>query len=140
MLRLLYGFPYGTSPFYSLLPALALSPLTAPQPHCLPVLLQFRNQPVPLLHHIGILLVLIVRSVCLDDAIDPINRAWYAVCRDEFGQVPSNRVSRVRAINGLKKELLQDIPIEEIHRHAKVLCHAPQSHDSIALEQLLISS
>ena len=66
----------------------ASPPLTAPQPHRLSVFLQFRNQPVALLDHVRILLVLVVRPVRFYDFIDPVDGAGYAVCGDEFRQVP----------------------------------------------------
>lgn len=38
-------------------------------------------------HHVRVLLVLVIGSVGLDDAIDPVNRAGNAVAGDELGQV-----------------------------------------------------
>ncbi len=64
-----------------------LPPLTPPQPHRLPILLQFRNQPVPHLDHVGILAVLVVRPVGLDDLVDAVDGAGDAVCGDEFGEI-----------------------------------------------------
>lgn len=66
-------------------------PLTAPQPDRLPVLLQLGNQPVTLLDHVRVLLVLVVRPVRLDDLVDAVDGAGYAVCGYEFGQVPGER-------------------------------------------------
>ena len=40
-----------------------------------------------MLHDIGILLVLVIWSICLYDPIHAINGAWYAVRGDEFGEV-----------------------------------------------------
>ena len=62
-------------------------PLTAPQPHRLSVFLQFRNQPVALLDHVRILLVLVVWPVRLYDFVDPVDGAGDAVCGDEFRKV-----------------------------------------------------
>lgn len=66
----------------------ALAPLTPPQPHGLAVLLQLRDQRIAMLHDTGVLLVLIVRSVCLDNAVDPVDGAGNAVAGDELGQIP----------------------------------------------------
>lgn len=73
---------------YSLLPS---SPLTPPQPHRLSVFLQFRNQPVALLDHVCVLLVLVVRPIGLDDLVDAVDGAGYAVCGDELRQVPEEK-------------------------------------------------
>jgi hypothetical protein len=51
------------------IPFTPLCPLATPQPYCLPVLLQFRDQLITLLHNIVILLVLIVRTISLNDAL-----------------------------------------------------------------------
>lgn len=40
-----------------------------------------------MLDNVGILLVLIVRTVGLDDAIDSVNGTRYSISRNEFGQV-----------------------------------------------------
>jgi len=72
---------------------LLLPALTAPQPHRLPVFLQFCNQLVALLDHVGVLLVLVIGPVGLDDALDPVDGAGYAVRGDEFGQVPVDSMS-----------------------------------------------
>ncbi len=65
-----------------------LATLTAPQPDGLTVLLQLGDELVALLDHVCVLLVLIVRSVCLDDALDTVNGAGYAVSGDETSEVP----------------------------------------------------
>ncbi len=62
-------------------------PLTPPQPHSLPILLQLSNQPVPLLDDIRILLILIVRPVRLDDLVDAVDGAGDAVCGYEFCEI-----------------------------------------------------
>lgn len=68
----------------------SLPSLAASQPNSLPVFLQLRNQRVSLLDNVGVLLVLVVGPVRLNDATDSVYRAWYPVCSDEFGQVPTN--------------------------------------------------
>jgi hypothetical protein len=66
-----------------------LRSLTTPQPHCLTILLQLRNQLISLFNHIVILLVLVIWPVCLDYTLSShaINGAGNAFCCDEFGQV-----------------------------------------------------
>ena len=63
------------------------TPFTPPQPDRLAVFLQFRNQAIAVLDHIGVLLVLIVRAVGLDDAVDAVDGAGDAIGGDEFGEV-----------------------------------------------------
>ena len=63
------------------------TPLASSQPHCLSILLQLGDQAITLLHNIRVLLVLVIGSVRLYDLVDTVNRAWYAVCGDEFGEV-----------------------------------------------------
>lgn len=65
-----------------------LAPFASSQPHGLSVLLQFRNQGIAVLHNIRVLLVLVVWSVRLDDAIDPIDGACNPVAGNEFGKIP----------------------------------------------------
>lgn len=67
-------------------------PLTSPsltpsQPHSLSILLQLGDQAIPLLHHICVLLVLVVRSVGFYDFVDTVNGTGNAVRRDELGQI-----------------------------------------------------
>ena len=40
-----------------------------------------------MLDHIGVLLILIIRPVRLDDAVDAVDGAGDAVCGDEFGEI-----------------------------------------------------
>jgi len=67
----------------------SLAALTAPQPDGLTVLLQLGNELVTLLDYVCVLLVLVVGSVGLDDALDAVDRAGYAVGGDESSEVPS---------------------------------------------------
>lgn len=67
-----------------------LSTLTAPQSHGLTVLLKFGDELIALLDHIRILLVLVVRSIRLDNALDAVNGAGDAVGRDEASEVPGD--------------------------------------------------
>ena len=66
----------------------SLAALTAPQPDGLTVLLQIGNELVTLLDNVCVLLVLVVRSVGLDDALDAVDGAGYAVGGDESSEVP----------------------------------------------------
>lgn len=63
--------------------------LTAPQPDSLAVLLQLRDELVTLLDHVCVLLVLVVWSVGLNDALNAIDGARDAVGGDELGKVPA---------------------------------------------------
>lgn len=65
-----------------------LTPLAPPQPHGLSILLKLRDQRIALLHHIGILLVLVVRPIRLNNPVDSINGAGDAVAGNELGQIP----------------------------------------------------
>lgn len=75
------------APAPALAPHIISSPLTPPQSHRLPVLLQFRNEPVTLLDDVCVLLVLVVGPVRLDDFVDAVDGAGDAVCGDELGEV-----------------------------------------------------
>ena len=66
------------------------APLASSQPDSLSIFLQFRDQAISLLHDISILLVLVIRSVCLDDFVDAVDGAGNAVCGDEFGEITTN--------------------------------------------------
>lgn len=61
-----------------ILASITLVPLAAfasTQTNCLSILLQLGDQGITVLHNIRILLVLIVGSVGLDDAVDPVDGA-----------------------------------------------------------------
>ena len=61
--------------------------LTSSQSHGLSIFLQLGDQPIPLLHHICVLLVLVVRSIGFYDFVDTVNGTRDAVRRDKFGQI-----------------------------------------------------
>jgi hypothetical protein len=65
-----------------------LTALTSPQPDSLTVLLQLGDELITLLDYIRVLLVLVVWSVRLDDALDAVDGAGYAVGSDEASEVP----------------------------------------------------
>jgi hypothetical protein len=69
----------------------SLTPLASSQPHRLSVLLQLRNKCISLLDDVVVLLVLVVRAICLDDALHAVNRAGNPISGNEFRQVPSLR-------------------------------------------------
>lgn len=64
-----------------------LRPFTSPHAHRLAVLLQLGDEGVALLDHVSVLLVLVVGTVRLDDAVDAVDGAGNAVAGDEFGEV-----------------------------------------------------
>ena len=65
-----------------------LTALASTQPDSLAVLLQLGDELITLLDHVCVLLVLVVRAVCLDDALDAVDGAGYAVGSDETSEVP----------------------------------------------------
>lgn len=65
--------------------------LASSQPHGLAILLQFGDQLIPLFDNVVVLLVLVVGPVCLDHAVDAIDSAGNAICRDEILQVTWSR-------------------------------------------------
>lgn len=67
----------------------ALASFASPQPDGLAVLLQLRDQSIPLLHQIRILLVLVVGPVSLDDAVDAVYCARYPFGSNKLGQIPA---------------------------------------------------
>jgi hypothetical protein len=80
---------------------------------------------VALLHHIRILLVLVIWSVGLDDALDAVDCAWYSVSSDELGEVPMHvRISQYDAHEN-------DLLVKKVHRDTKVIGHALQTDHTI---------
>jgi hypothetical protein len=77
-----------------------LTTLASPQPDRLTVLLELGDELIPLLDHIGVLLVFVVWSVGLDDALDAIDGARDAVRGNEFGKVP-DKVSMEQRNSGV---------------------------------------
>jgi hypothetical protein len=65
----------------------ASSPLTPSQPDSLPILLQLGDQRVALLDHVGILLILVVRAIGLNDVINPVNGTGDTVGGYKFGEI-----------------------------------------------------
>jgi hypothetical protein len=101
-----------------------LATFTPPEPDGLAVLLQLGDELVALLDHVHVLLVLVVWAVCLDDALDAVDGARYAVGGDEFGEVPGT-VSRCTSCE------TTDLPVKKVHCHTKVVGHALQTHDPV---------
>jgi hypothetical protein len=62
----------------------------------LAVLLELCDELITLLHNIGVLLVLVIWSVGLDDTLSshPVNGTWDAFSRDELSQI-TTRVSKM---------------------------------------------
>lgn len=73
---------------FSSIQRLQLTALAAPESHGLSVLLQLGNQCIALLYQIRILLVLVVRTVGLDDSIHTVHGAGYPLGGDEFCKIP----------------------------------------------------
>lgn len=69
-----------------------LTPLTSPHPHSLPILLQLCDQLITLFDDIIVLLVLVIRPIRLDHAVDAVDIARYAVSRDEVHEIPVVRM------------------------------------------------
>lgn len=111
-----------------------LAPFASSQPHGLSVLLQFRNQSIAVLHNICVLLVLVVRSVRLDDAIDPVDGACNPVAGNEFGKIPV----AVSQCNLTVNNSMVDLPIQVVDGDAEVAGHAVQANNAITLKQLLV--
>jgi hypothetical protein len=65
-----------------------LTSLASPQANRLSILLQLCDQSITVFHSIGVLLVLVIRSVRLDNTIDPVNGACDSVTGNEFGKIP----------------------------------------------------
>jgi len=63
------------------------SALTSPQPDNLPILLQLSDQRVALLDDVGILLVLVVRAIGLNDVVNTVNGTRDAVGGYKFGEI-----------------------------------------------------
>jgi hypothetical protein len=78
---------YSYSSVYGLLHHY-LTSFTAPETNCLAILLKLGDELIALLDHVAVLLVLVVWSVCLDDFIDTINRAWNTASCNKVGKVP----------------------------------------------------
>lgn len=83
-----------------------------------------------------VLLILIVGSVGLDNAIYSVNSARHAISRDELGQVPIN----VRLTGSHSFRVTLDLLVEKVDRDTKLVCHASHAYHSVALQQLLIGS
>lgn len=69
-------------------PIIPLAPFASPQPHSLAILLKLGDQGITVLHHICVLLVLGVRAVRLDNAVDTVNCACDTLAGDELGEIP----------------------------------------------------
>ena len=92
---------------------------------------------ITLLHHVRVLLVLVVGSVRLDDALDPIDCAWYTVSSNELCKIP---VLISIAATKIKIKQSIDLLVQEVHADTKVVRHALQTDHTVGLEQLLIAA
>ena len=75
--------------------SISLAPFTPPQSHGLAVFLEFGDQGITVLHHIRVLLVLVVGTVGLDDALagDAVNGA-----RDAAGSDESSQIAKIKTL------------------------------------------
>lgn len=116
-----------------------LGPLASTKPDRLAVLLQLRNQLIPLLHHILVLLVLVIWPVGFNNALAryTIDCAWDAATGDELGQVPKAVASQSDYIEAIAQDGViraPRLPVQEIHCDTEIVRHALQAHDAIALQ------
>lgn len=65
----------------------ASTTLAPSHPHSLPILLQFRDELIALLHDIHILLILVIWAIRLDDLVDTIDSARNAIHGDKVAEV-----------------------------------------------------
>jgi hypothetical protein len=112
-----------------------LTPFAASQSHRLSILLQLRNELIPLLDHVVVLFVLVIGPVRFDNFIHPINGAWNAIRCNEVREVPTI----VRRILFKRYEGLYSL-VQKAHSDAKVFGHASQPDNSVALKQLLVTT
>jgi len=110
------------------------SPLTPSQPDSLPILLQLGDQCVALLDHVGILLILVVRAIGLNDVINPVNGTGDTVGGYKFGEI-----TEFQSAFKVTMRARGEVPIKEVNRDPKGFRHAFQPYNSVALQQLLIS-
>lgn len=105
---------------------------TTTKTHGLPVLLQLRDQCITVLDNIDVLLVLVVGSVRLDDAVDAIDGARYPVRGDEFGKITGEKRYVISEVSCTRIPS-NYLPIEEVYRHTEITGHAVQADDPVAL-------
>jgi hypothetical protein len=84
----------------------------------LAILLQLCDELIALLQDVGVLLILVVRPVRLNNALNAINGAGDAVGGNEFGEIPN---PGQRIISTSQK---QDLPVEEVDSNAEIIGHA----------------
>jgi hypothetical protein len=85
-----------------------------------------------LTHNILVLLVLVVRSVRLDDtfAINAVNRAGDTSGSDESSKVTMSIELVFPRHHTIKTA---NLPIKEINCNTEIVCHAFQTDDTVAL-------
>jgi hypothetical protein len=107
-----------------------LRPLTAPQPDSLPVLLKLGDKLITLLNNIVVLLILVIRSVGLDDSLSghAVDGAGNTPGRDELSQVTEVRLVISWVID------CYYIPVQEVHRDAKIISHVFKTDNAVALQ------
>lgn len=65
----------------------SLTALTSTKTHSLSILLDLGDQRITVLNHIGILLVLVIGTIRLNDTVDAVDSAGNTVVGNEFGKV-----------------------------------------------------
>ena len=65
----------------------SLTALTSTKTHSLSILLDLGDQRITVLNHVGILLVLVVGAIRLNDTVDTVDGAGNTVVGNEFGKV-----------------------------------------------------
>lgn len=65
----------------------SLTALTSTKTHSLSILLNLGDQRITVLNHIGILLVLVIGTIRLNDTVDAVDSAGNTVVGNEFGKV-----------------------------------------------------
>lgn len=117
-----------------------LCSLATPQPHSLTVLLQFRDELITLSHNVLVLLVLVIGSVGLDDALagDAIDCTGDTTGGDEASEVTACHVSL--CFIGAWSNCEGVLPIQEVDGDTEIVGHALQADNSVALQELLVGS
>jgi len=117
-----------------------LSPLTAPQPHSLAVLLQLSDKLIALPDYILILLVLVVWAIRLDDAaaVNAVDSTGDAARGDESSKIPISSIVNTSTKLDVMDRGIACLPVKEIHCDAKVRSHAVQADDTVTLQKLLV--
>lgn len=83
------------------------------------VLLEFGDQSISMFHYIGVLLVLVIWPVSLNDTIDSVDGAGDSVIRNKPSKIPVNISSPCSA-----RTNANDLPIQKVHGDTEITRHA----------------